>query len=71
MDNEQKLSKMRYWLIGLFAISAGAATAILSLIPESSIGVILSDTNYWMIIGAIAAITAVFYFAYSWYIGRQ
>ena len=71
MDNDKKLSKMRYWLIGVFAISVGAITAILSLIPESSIGVIISNSSYLTMIGIIAAVVVAFYFIYNWFLGRQ
>lgn len=71
MENEEKLGKMRYWLTGLFLIISGAVTAILSLIPESSIGMIMSDMNYWKIIGVIAVATAAAYFLYSFVLNKN
>ena len=71
MENEEKLGKMRYWLTGLFLIISGAVTAILSLIPESNIGMIMSDMNYWKIIGVIAIATAAAYFLYSFVVNKN
>lgn len=71
MDNDEKLGKMRYWLIGVFAISVGAITAILSLIPESNIGVIIANSSYLTMVGIIALAVVAFYFIYSWFLSRQ
>jgi hypothetical protein len=61
----ERLKKMRYWLLGTFLILAAAHITMGMVIPG-----LLGQTRYLMGLAIAAVLTVAFYYLYRMYLAR-
>jgi hypothetical protein len=65
-ETEERLKKMRFWLIGTFLILAAAIVAFGIVVPG-----LLSQTRYLVGLVVAAALTVASYYGYRLYLGHS
>lgn len=62
----ERLKKMRFWLLGTFLILAAAHITLGLIVPG-----LLGQPRYLLGLGAAAVLTVIFYFLYRLYLTRN
>ena len=69
-DKEKMLKLMRFWLFGTFVIIFTAVTIYIGAALGFGL-LVMRQTNYWLAMFVIAALSAAIYYFYKWYLFRS
>jgi uncharacterized membrane protein YhaH (DUF805 family) len=59
---DARTRKLKFWMFGIFVLVFAAVTAVMTMVSGKNFGLVFSQLNYWLMIGATAVLCILGYF---------